>query len=436
MDEARAGGFADPAADRDYQLGGRRGRTPYVRAYVVVAALVLLFYAAANPVFFDPEELARFVMLLVPSMLVLGGYFAATFWDRYPQTPLVDFTALLAMAILVTGDNVIMFDEINRQGDDVHGNVGMNGLIVSAFAAFALTGLLRWFQAWTALHAVGFAALVLLLDPSAEVRFYEIMSHLTGAAVMLFLNWALSRADRTSYLLNRALEAERAKSEELLYNVLPEAAAQRLKEGQVVADAYSDASVVFIDVVGFTKLSGTVSPGHLIDLLNAFFNLADRCSAEHGVEKVKTIGDAYLAISGGNVPAKNSADSALAFALAVIDGLGEVEETVGIPVQVRVGIHSGSVVGGVIGATRMTYDYWGETMNVASRLEGQASANSIAVSESTYLRTRRKELFDPAEQITLKGVGDVPVYRIKPQAAARAYLDAAPSISAPTDTTR
>ena len=422
MHSEAAGRFADPAVERDYQLSGRTARIPYVRAYAVVAALVLLGYAAANPIFFDPEELAKFILLLVPSMLVLGGYFGATFWSRYPDTPLVDFVWLLAIAMLVTGDNVIMFDELNRQGDDVHGNVGMSGLIVSAFAAFALAGRFRWFLVWTALHAAGFVNLVLQLDPSAEVRFYEIMSHLSGAGVMLFLNWALGRADRSSYRLNQELAAERAKSEELLYNVLPEAAAQRLKEGQVVADAYSDASVVFIDVVGFTRLSGTVSPGHLIDLLNAFFNLADRCAAAHGVEKVKTIGDAYLAISGGNLPAANSADAALAFALAVIDGLDEVQEAVGIPIQVRVGIHSGSVVGGVIGATRMTYDYWGETMNVASRLEGQAEPNSIAVSESTFLRSRRKELFDLPEQVALKGVGDVPVFRLKRAQAPKVAL--------------
>lgn len=413
MDKGSSRPFEDAVLEADYQRAGRSARIPYVRGYVVVALVVLLGYAVANPLFFDEEELARFIYLLVPSLVVLGAYLAAAFWDRYPDIPLIDFTALLALSILVTGENVILFDELNRQGDDVHGNVGISGLIVSAFAAFAMTGRPRWFLTWTALHAIGFTALVLLLDASAEVRFYEIMSHLTGAGVMLFLNWGLSRADRQGFLLNAALEAERAKTEELLYNVLPEAAAQRLKAGQVVADAYSDASVVFIDVVGFTKLSGTVSPGHLIDLLNAFFNLADRCAAEHGVEKVKTIGDAYLAISGGNLPASNSADAALAFAMAVIDGLGEIEEAVGIPVQVRVGIHSGSVVGGVIGATRMTYDYWGETMNVASRLEGQAAANSIAVSESTYLRSRHKVLFDAPEQVTLKGIGEIPIFRLK-----------------------
>ncbi|HEY0324719.1 MAG TPA: hypothetical protein VGC46_01910, partial [Allosphingosinicella sp.] len=272
MSERSSGRFGDAALEADYQRAGRIARIPYVRAYVVVAVAVLLGYAVANPLFFDEDELARFIYLLVPSLLVLGGYLAATFWDRYPDIPLIDFTVLLALAILVTGENVILFDELNRQGDDVHGNVGISGLIVSAFAAFALTGKQRWFLIWTGLHATGFTALVLQLDASAEVCFYEIMSHLTGAGVMLFLNWALSRADRHGFVLNKALEAERAKSEELLYNVLPEAAAERLKAGQVVADAYSDASVVFIDVVGFTKLSGTVSPGHLIDLLNAFFN--------------------------------------------------------------------------------------------------------------------------------------------------------------------
>ena len=413
MDKATAERFKDPAVEADYQRTARTGRIWYVRAYAVVAALVLLDYAVVNPLFFNADELTRFTLLLVPSLLVLGGYYALTFWNGYAKTPLVDFVCLLALAVLITADNVILYDELNRQGEDLHGNVGINSLIVGAFAAFALAGRFRWYLMWTAIHAAGYIALVLVLDPSNEVRFYEIMSHLTGAGVMLFLNWGFGRADRNAFLLNQDLEAERAKTEQLLYNVLPEAAAQKLKAGQVVADAYSDASVVFIDVVGFTKLSGTISPGHLIDVLNAFFNLADRCAAAHGVEKVKTIGDAYLAISGGNIASANSADAALSFAQAVIDGLPEIERECGIPIQVRVGIHSGSVVGGVIGATRMAYDYWGETMNMASRVEGQAEANGIAVSESTFMRSRRKELFQLPQLVTLKGVGEAPIYRTR-----------------------
>jgi class 3 adenylate cyclase len=93
-----------------------------------------------------------------------------------------------------------------------------------------------------------------------------------------------------------------------------------------------------------------------------------------------------------------------------------VREATGLPLEVRIGIHSGPVVGGVIGATRMAYDYWGETMNMASRIEGQAGPNEIAVSESTYLRTRPKALFGPAERVQLKGVGEVSIYRLNPPA--------------------
>src|SRR5205085_9446822 len=131
--------------------------------------------------------------------------------------------------------------------------------------------------------------------------------------------------------------------------------------------SFSDVSVIFIDVIGFSALAKTISPGHLVDLLNAFFSLADRCAARSGVEKVKTIGDAYLAISGGNAPSRNSAEAALAFATALIEALPEVNAACGIEIAVRIGIHSGPVVGGVIGETRMAYDYWGETMNIASR---------------------------------------------------------------------
>lgn len=134
----------------------RRARTPFVRAYVAIAAFLLIDYALVNPLFFTASETARFTLLLVPSLVCLAAYCAATFWNGYIRLPLIDWTAMLAMAVFVTHENVVLFDELNRQGDDLHGNVGINGLIVSAFAAFVLAGRFRWFLAWTALHAAGF----------------------------------------------------------------------------------------------------------------------------------------------------------------------------------------------------------------------------------------------------------------------------------------
>src|SRR5690606_11862209 len=141
------------------------------------------------------------------------------------------------------------------------------------------------------------------------------------------------------------------------HNMLPRAAVERIRDGRVVADSYSDASVIFIDMVGFSILTKRISPGHLVELLNTFFNHADGCAARHGVEKVKTVGDSYLAIAGGNVESGNSADAAIAFARSVVSCVRELQRVGGVEtIGLRVGIHSGPVVGGVIGATRMAYE--------------------------------------------------------------------------------
>ena len=405
-------GLSDPDTERRFQLSERQMLLPYVRAYTAVLALALVCYTVVNTIYFSREGDIVSTLLLLPSLIVLGGYFAATFWNRYAAFPIIDFACLLVLGLLVLGDNVLLAGEIERLDLDMHTGLAIDMLIVSAFAAVAFAGNMRWFAIWLACHALSYAAITILAEHALAGRIYAGLGYLSGAAVTLVINWSLGRAHRTSFSLGLSLEAERDKTEELLYNVLPSAAARRLREGQVVADSFADVSVVFIDVVGFTKLANTVSPGHLIDLLNAFFSLADRCAAECSVEKVKTVGDAYLAISGGNAPARNSAQAAIAFAEAVIRGLPEVREATGLDIELRAGIHSGPVVGGVIGATRMAYDYWGETMNVASRIEGAADPNGIAVSETTYLRAQGSHVFAPPQTILLKGIGELPVYKL------------------------
>ncbi len=412
-DRAFAGGFEDARDEARFGLEERRARLIAVRAYAALAAAVILAYTILNPFFFTLADEAWFMLLVVPTLVVLAAYFAVTFWPRYPHHPAIDFVCLLVLGLLVLADDFVLYSEFQRLAPGRHSAIIINPLIVTAFAAFALIGHTRWFLAWLGCHAAVHGAVVILFEINSAGRIYGIVSYVSGAAIMLFLHWALDRAHRASFQLREALEAERGKTEELLYNVLPPAVAKRLKDGEIVADSFSDASVIFIDVIGFSALAKSISPGHLVDLLNAFFSLADRCAALCGVEKVKTIGDAYLAISGGNVPARNSAEAALAFATAVIDGLAEAKAECGIDLQVRIGIHSGAVVGGVIGATRMAYDYWGETMNVASRIESVAGVNGVAVSEATWMRVRGSAEFEPPETLLLKGVGEMPVYRLR-----------------------
>jgi len=240
---------------------------------------------------------------------------------------------------------------------------------------------------------------------------YAALSYFGGAAIMIAINLAVGRTSRSAFRLAEGFDAERRRNEELVHNMLPVAAVERIRDGRVVADSYSDASVIFIDMVGFSALSKRISPGHLVELLNTFFNHADGCAAMYGVEKVKTVGDSYLAIAGGNVESINSADAALAFARGVMGCVADLQRVAGVEdIGLRVGIHSGPVVGGVIGATRMAYDYWGDTVNVAARLQGTAPINGIAISESTWLRASDRSPFGLPEAMALKGVGEMLVF--------------------------
>jgi adenylate cyclase len=402
--------FADPAVEARFQQTARRLRLPFVRVYGVLFMLIALAYTIANPLFIHPHDTARLTLLFGCTLLLAGVYIAATFWPRYIEQPAIDFAALLGIVFLIGHINLILFDELIEMHEEMHAVGVMNRLAVSAFAAVALAGRPRLFQLWVLLDLSVFLATVLPVQSHGAGLWYALLSYVSGAIIMLAINMAIDRSSRGAFALAEALETERAKNEALVYNMLPQAAVERIRDGRVVADSYADASVIFIDMVGFTKLAQRVSPGHLVELLNAFFHHADRCAATHGVEKVKTIGDAYLAIAGGNVASGNSADTAIAFARDVLDGVGELQRIAGTEVGLRVGIHSGPVVGGVIGATRMAYDYWGETVNMAARLEGVAPVNGIAVSESTWLRSTDRAAFGPPQVETLKGVGQASVY--------------------------
>lgn len=425
MQGAQYGQFADPAVEARFQETARRLRLPFVRIYGVLFMLVALAYSIVNPMFVSPEDMAHLAVLFGCMLILSGAYIASTFWSGYVARPGIDFAALLGIMFLLGHINLILFDELIALHEDMHAVGVMNRLAVSAFAAVALASRPRLFALWLALDLAVFLATVLPVQSHGAGLWYALLSYLSGAVIMLAINFAIDRSSRGAFALAEALEVERAKNEALVYNMLPGAAVERIRDGRVVADSYADASVIFIDMVGFTKLAKRVSPGHLVELLNAFFNHADRCAAEHGVEKVKTIGDAYLAIAGGNVTTGNSADAAIAFARAVLEGVEELQRVAGTEVGLRVGIHSGPVVGGVIGATRMAYDYWGETVNMAARLEGVAPVNGIAISESTWLRASDRAAFGAPHQEMLKGVGETCVYHAGP-APVRAPL---PNIS-------
>lgn len=235
-------------------------------------------------------------------------------------------------------------------------------------------------------------------------------------------NVQLSKMQSSLNAANKELKLTKKEHEELIQNIFPEKVAESLLAyGTVNPERYEDATIMFTDFAGFTKIVPDLSPEKLIDSLSFYFDRFDDYSTQHNLIKIKTIGDSYMA--AGGLPDRNQShpiDTILA-ALKIVDFVRNFREKnrSDIPYfPVRVGIHTGKAVVGVIGKSRFAYDIWGETVNIASRLEQHSPENAINISETTYLRI--KEFFDceARGEVETKYIGDIPMYivkRIKPE---------------------
>ena len=222
----------------------------------------------------------------------------------------------------------------------------------------------------------------------------------------------------------KELIAEKATSERLLLNVLPGAIADRLKAGEnLIVDRFDAVSVLFADIVGFTALSSRTSPEKLVTMLNELFSAFDRLAAKHGLEKIKTIGDAYMVVAGIPQPIADHAIALSHMALDMNEAISDYAKRTGSDLSIRIGIHSGSVVAGVIGEKKFIYDLWGDTVNTASRMESTGVPARIHVSEATYLLIRDEFELEQRIPIEVKGKGLMTTYLLvgpKPRDPARA----------------
>jgi class 3 adenylate cyclase len=199
-------------------------------------------------------------------------------------------------------------------------------------------------------------------------------------------------------------------NEQLLLNVLPAPIATELKRHPgIIAQRFDDVSVLFADIVGFTPLSARLSPAELVEMLNRLFSTFDELADRHGLEKIKTIGDAYMVAGGLPEPRPDHLQAMATFALDMANAMQELDAAEG-GLQVRIGINVGSVVAGVIGRRKFNYDIWGDTVNTASRLESHGEPGRIQVSEAVYLRLRDTFAFESRGTIELKGKGPVSAY--------------------------
>jgi adenylate cyclase len=256
------------------------------------------------------------------------------------------------------------------------------------------------------------------------------------AVVLAFFGLTILGVTTTSYLLLqyfvRARDREQARSERLLLNVLPAPVAARLKrEEGVIADAHEAVTVLFADIAGFTPLAGRLAPSEVVALLDSVFARWDALAKRYAVEKIKTIGDAYMAAAGVPVPRKDHAEAIAEMALAMRPEAERCAAESGLPFEVRIGIDTGPVVAGVIGRSKFIYDLWGDTVNTASRMESHAPPGTIQVTERVQRRLGQAYSFEPRGSIDVKGKGRMAAYVLLEQRGEGGATKTRPRVRAP-----
>jgi adenylate cyclase len=207
------------------------------------------------------------------------------------------------------------------------------------------------------------------------------------------------------------LEQEKRRSETLLLNILPQSIVDRMRDGETaIADRVADSTILFCDLVGFTALSHSLPADRMIDFLNQIFTAFDALAAEEGVEKIKTIGDAYMAAAGIPKPQPDHAARIVRLALRMMKAVDNVAKVTNLDLQARIGVHSGPIIAGVIGTHKFIYDVWGDTVNTASRMESHSLAGRIQVSAATRRALDGHFPLEPRGTIDVKGKGLMEAY--------------------------
>lgn len=207
------------------------------------------------------------------------------------------------------------------------------------------------------------------------------------------------------------LRQEKERSEQLLLNILPaEIAARLMRTNESPAEHFEEATILFADIVGFTNISARIEPLQLVAGLNQIFSAFDRLTEKHGLEKIKTIGDAYMVVGGLPVSRPDHCEAIANMALDMQAYMQEVENIFGESLQVRIGINTGPVIAGVIGLKKFIYDLWGDAVNVASRMESHGKPGYIQVTDATYHKLQNKYLLEPRGTIEVKGRGEMMTY--------------------------
>ena len=276
----------------------------------------------------------------------------------------------------------------------------------------------RWvhFYPFTAVSIAGFLYFAMHMAQAdapqqIDAGFARLVTTITVVTTMVTLALVAFFSDADTRSAEEHLAKEHARSERLLLNVLPPAISSRLKDGEeTIADGFKEVSVLFADMVGFTELSARMPPADLVSVLNEVFSEFDELAGKYGLEKIKTIGDAYMVAAGLPEAREDHAAVMARMGLDMLEVVSALNARKGYSLAVRIGIHSGPVVAGIIGKRKFSYDLWGDTVNTASRMESHGEKGRLHVSAVTAELLKDAFVVEPRGTVTVKGKGEMSTF--------------------------
>ncbi|MBC5763349.1 adenylate cyclase [Ramlibacter albus] len=376
--------FKDAALERSFREAEDDKSVRTMRFGTLVGALLFVFACLSLAVI--PEPLRHLlnwadvwvsgVVVTVACVLVYGVTFTRPF-QAHPQ---------VALAALCASASGWLASGLRHLEPDFVANRGFMFLVLHTFTIYSLLRM-RLLPAL----AAGWGSLVLYV---AAMKYWHVIGDMYLVRQVFWLAacnvwgsvicYQVERSLRREYASALQVQRERERADGLLLNILPAPIAERLKSSRErIAEHADPVTVLFADIVGFTPLSARKKPAELVELLDEVFTGFDELAAEHGLEKIKTIGDAYMAVAGLPHAQPDHAMRAARMALAMVEHVERAAQTAGEPLQVRIGMHTGAVVAGVIGRSKFSYDLWGDTVNTASRMESSGVPGAVHCTQAT-----------------------------------------------------
>ena len=402
--------FDDPALEARFVDYYVTKSLPVTRLFLVVGAISYYGFFISDKIM-DPlgGEIAHMIrgFAVAPVFALAALLLSTNIGKRYQET-------LIVMIYMVAQLGLTMVYGVIAHGYD-YAAMGFVILLMATNAAFALRTVYIMFISIFALATTIIGHLI-ADNARPDWIIINILAMLTSITFSSSATHLRERAARRQFLTEEALSQARARVNDLLHSMLPSYVVQRIQSGETgIADSLGEVAVIFANVGNVADPNQGIGEAQLLRGLNQLFSDFDREADRYGIDKIKTIGGSYMAVSGlsGQRAGEDHVENAADFALALQAIVERVIEATGYPVKLRIGMHVGPVVAGVIGVQRPVFDCWGESVNLAARLESKAPLREILVSESTYWRLKQK--FDVAffADITLKGIGRTKSYCLK-----------------------